>query len=109
MSEATEIPREHELDTSWMDNMAEWGITAKPGKRGLTLADVQLGSYADLPEISDNMTGRPRGLHRARKLIESVPTRYIPFLKYGLKMLNISMRRHCNGSGVRQQIFPGIL
>ena len=61
MSEATEIPREHELDTSWMDNMAEWGVTAKPGKRGLTLADVQIGSYADLPAISDNMTGRPRG------------------------------------------------
>ena len=61
MSEATEMPREHELDTSWMDNMAEWGASAKPGKRGLTLADIQVGSYGDLPKVSDNMTGRPRG------------------------------------------------
>lgn len=61
MSEAVEISKEHELDTSWMDKMGEWGVTAKPGKRGMTLADIQVGSYGELPKISDNMTGRPRG------------------------------------------------
>ena len=61
MSEAVEIPQEHDLDTSWMEKMGEWGVNATPGKRGLTLADIQIGSYGELPEVSDNMTGRPRG------------------------------------------------
>ena len=61
MSEAVEIPKEQDLDTSWMENMGEWGVNATPGKRGLTLADIQVGSYGELPEDSDNMTGRPRG------------------------------------------------
>ena len=61
MREAVNIPKEHELDTSWMEDMGEWGIRATPGKRGLTLADIRINSYGELPEISDNMTGRPRG------------------------------------------------
>jgi hypothetical protein len=61
MSEAPIREQEHELDTSWMDQMGEWGIKAKPGKRGLTLAEIQVGSYGELPETTDNMTGRPRG------------------------------------------------
>jgi hypothetical protein len=61
MSEAPIQEQEHELDTSWMDQMGEWGIKAKPGKRGLTLAEIQVGSYGELPETTDNMTGRPRG------------------------------------------------
>jgi hypothetical protein len=61
MSEAPVIQQEYELDTSWMDQMGEWGIQAKPGKRGLTLEEIRVGSYGELPEVSDNMTGRPRG------------------------------------------------
>jgi len=53
--------KEYELDTSWMDQMGEWGVKATPGKRGLTMADIQVGSYGELPEVSDNMSGRPRG------------------------------------------------
>ena len=61
MSEAVGTKQEHELDTSWMDNMGEWGMKAEPGNKGLTLADIQIGSYGDLPQVSDNMSGRPRG------------------------------------------------
>ncbi len=61
MSNAVDTPTEYELDTSWMDNMGEWGTKATPGNRGLTLADIRVGSYGDLPETSDNMSGRPRG------------------------------------------------
>jgi len=64
MSEAPVREQEHELDTSWMDQMGEWGIKAKPGKRGLTLAEIQIGEYGELPETTDNMTGRPRGATR---------------------------------------------
>ena len=50
-----------DLDTSWMERMGEWGTTAQPGKRGLTLEDIRVGNYGELPEESDNMSGRPRG------------------------------------------------
>jgi hypothetical protein len=44
-----------------MTRQGEWGIRAQPSKQGLTLADIQLGSYAEPPMKSDNQTGRPRG------------------------------------------------
>jgi len=61
MSAMEENKKEYDLDTSWMNQMGEWGTKAEPGKKGLTLADIQVGSYGELPEASDNMTGRPRG------------------------------------------------
>ena len=61
MSEAPVKQQEYDLDTSWMQHMGEWGMHAEPGKRGLTLAEIQLGSYGDVPTLSANMSGRPRG------------------------------------------------
>lgn len=61
MSEAPVAEKEYDLDTSWMDQMGEWGTRAEPGKRGLTLEDILVGQYGELPEHTDNMTGRPRG------------------------------------------------
>jgi len=62
VSEAIDLATaEIELDLSWMDRQGEWGTKALPSKQGLTLADIQVGSYGDPPEFSDNMTGRPRG------------------------------------------------
>ena len=62
MSEAIDLATaEVELDLSWMDRQGEWGTKVSPSKQGLTLADIQVGSYGDPPEFSDNMTGRPRG------------------------------------------------
>ena len=50
-----------DLDLSWIDKRGEWGIKAEPDSRGLTMSDIQIGSYADAPDVSDNQTGRPRG------------------------------------------------
>ena len=61
MSEAPVKQHEYDLDTSWMKQMGEWGMHAEPGKRGLTLAEVQIGSYGEVPNITTNMSGRPRG------------------------------------------------
>ncbi|MDA1074838.1 MAG: ferritin-like domain-containing protein [Proteobacteria bacterium] len=62
MSEAVDLATvEIELKLDWMNRQGEWQTHAKPGKSGLTLADIQIGSYGETPEISDNMTGRPRG------------------------------------------------
>ncbi len=58
----TEEPAAPPLDLSWLDDArAEWGITAKPGKRGLTLDEINIGSYGRVPAYSDNQTMRPRG------------------------------------------------
>ncbi|MEX2159999.1 MAG: ferritin-like domain-containing protein [Dehalococcoidia bacterium] len=49
------------LDLSWLEPGTEWGMRAQPGRRGLTLDDVNVGSYGDAPEVSDAWTMRPRG------------------------------------------------
>lgn len=59
MAEASADIFEMKLD--WMSAQGEWGTHAKPSKHGLSLADIQQGSYGDIPEHSDNMSGRPRG------------------------------------------------
>ncbi len=52
---------DYDLDLSWMDTLGQWGTRAEPDKRGMTLADIQIGAYGDVPDQSDNQTGRPRG------------------------------------------------
>ena len=52
------------IDLSWMNFETDWGMTAKPGKRGLTLDEVNLASYGAIPQDSDNQTMRPRGAAR---------------------------------------------
>jgi hypothetical protein len=49
------------LDLGWMQRRGEWGMHAKPSRDGLTVADIAIGSYGQVPEASGNMTGRPRG------------------------------------------------
>ena len=52
---------DYDLDLSWLDRRGEWGVRAEPDGHGLTLADIQVGSYGDAPDWSDNQTGKPRG------------------------------------------------
>jgi len=54
-------PEAPDLDLSWLDPGTEWGIRAKPGRRGLTLDDINVGSYGDAPDQSQAHTMRPRG------------------------------------------------
>ena len=49
------------LQLDWMNLQGEWETRAERGKNGLTLADIALGEYGEVPDLSDNMTGRPRG------------------------------------------------
>ena len=44
-----------------MQHTGEWDTRVEPGRNGLTLADIQVGSYGEPPAESDNQTGRPRG------------------------------------------------
>ena len=52
---------ENGLDLSWLETRGEWGVKAEPEKGGLKLSDIQLGTYGEPGDHSDNMTGRPRG------------------------------------------------
>jgi hypothetical protein len=62
MAEARDLATpETPLSLDWMDRQGDWGTNAIAGKHGLTLEDIQIGTYGEPPEISDNMTGRPRG------------------------------------------------
>jgi hypothetical protein len=49
------------LGLEWVNPGSERGIAARPGRKGLTLDEVNLGSYGDVPERSSNYTARPRG------------------------------------------------
>ena len=46
---------------TWMQDTLEWGAKARPGKHGLTMRDINVGSYADVPEESRDMSRKPRG------------------------------------------------
>jgi len=49
------------VDLSWLSAGSEWGVRAAPGKRGLTLDEINVGSYGRIPAESDTQTMRPRG------------------------------------------------
>lgn len=51
------------LDLGWLD-LGEghpWGMRARPGKRGLTLDEIEIGPAGVVPEHSDNRALRVRG------------------------------------------------
>jgi hypothetical protein len=52
---------EIKLDLSWMNPPTEQGVRAIPGRRGLTLEDINIGSYGDLPSETANWNARTRG------------------------------------------------
>jgi hypothetical protein len=49
------------VDLSWLDLNQAWGIHAKPGKRGLTLDEVNIGAYAPNGDGKKSLTYRARG------------------------------------------------
>src|SRR3990172_408210 len=59
----TETAEPAPVDLSWL-NLEEnhpWGMRAKPGKRGLTLDEIEIGAVGEVPEQSDNRAIRARG------------------------------------------------
>ena len=52
---------EVDLDLSWLNPDSEGGVRAEPGKHGLTVESIQIGSYGEIPEHTRNYTMKPRG------------------------------------------------
>ncbi len=53
--------RKIELNMAWAKVDTERGIRAEIGKKGLTIDAINVGSYADVPDIWPDQTMRPRG------------------------------------------------
>jgi hypothetical protein len=50
------------LDWAWLRGArSEWGVHPKPSPRGLTLLDIAVGSYGDVPEHPTDRSMAPRG------------------------------------------------
>jgi len=49
------------LGLEWLDLGTEWGVKSQPGRKGLTLDEINRNSYGDVPEFTSNFTARPRG------------------------------------------------
>jgi len=49
------------LDLSWMNVSTEWGVRARPDKRGLTIEAINIGTYGEVPEVWEHQTEMPRG------------------------------------------------
>lgn len=49
------------LDLSWLDLENTWGVRAKPGRRGLTLDEIEIGPYAAGGDETGNQGLKPRG------------------------------------------------
>ena len=57
----TESAEPPPIDLSWLNLDQTWGISAKAGKRGLTLDEVNIGPYGPPGDESHEMTFRARG------------------------------------------------
>ena len=49
------------VDLSWLELDQTWGMSAKPGKRGLTLDEVNIGPYGPNGDGHGDLTSRTRG------------------------------------------------
>ena len=54
---------EVQLDLSWMKVPTEWGVRVTPGKHGLTVGSINVGTYADIPDFWPYQTEMPRGAY----------------------------------------------
>jgi len=54
--------RSGQLDLGWLRNTrSEWGVRARPSSVGLTLRDIAIGSYGQVPDRPPRRTMAPRG------------------------------------------------
>jgi hypothetical protein len=57
----TESAEAAPVDLSWLDLKQTWGMQARPGKRGLTLDEVNIGPYGPPGDESHELTYHARG------------------------------------------------
>ena len=60
-SETSESLASRAASLAWMNDTLEWGVRVEPGKHGMTMRAINVGSYGEVPEFSTDMSRRPRG------------------------------------------------
>jgi hypothetical protein len=53
--------RRGEYDLGWLRSRSEWGVKPTPSARGLTLNDINVGSYGVVPDEASHTGYAPRG------------------------------------------------
>jgi hypothetical protein len=53
-----------DLDLSWLTSSSAQSVKAAPGRRGLTLDDINIGAYSEIPESTANFGLAPRGVEQ---------------------------------------------
>ena len=49
------------LDLGWLDVDNSTGVRLQPGRRGLTLDEIEIGAYGEVPSTTTNASYKPRG------------------------------------------------
>src|SRR3972149_5189075 len=60
---AREVGVAQTLNLGWMHVPTEWGVRVHPGKKGLTVGMINVGTYADIPDVWPYQTEMPRGAY----------------------------------------------
>lgn len=55
--------RQRRTELPWMNVRTEWGVRVRPGKKGLTLGSLNVGTYGDVPDYWPYQTEMPRGAY----------------------------------------------
>ena len=61
LSELQLEPEAPELDLSWLNLDTEWGTQSQPGRKGLTLQQINDSLYGEVPATASGHSARPRG------------------------------------------------
>ena len=61
LSEMQLEPEAPDLDLSWLNLDTEWGVQSEPGRKGLTLQQINDSLYGEIPAMAADHTARPRG------------------------------------------------
>ena len=54
-------PEVPDLDLSWLNLDTEWGTQSQPGRKGLTLQQINDSLYGEVPATTSDHSARPRG------------------------------------------------
>jgi len=49
------------LDLGWLDSENGTGVRLQPGRRGLTLDEIEIGAHGEVPAATTNASYKPRG------------------------------------------------
>jgi GNAT superfamily N-acetyltransferase len=68
LEEMRQEPEPPELDLSWLNLDSEFGVQAEVGRKGLTVEQINVGSYGEAPDRASGHSATPRGAARDERM-----------------------------------------